>query len=61
MIVKGELVLVKDSYAFSLPLGNLTPISLKLTCQNLQKGGFAGAVGTDQAVAVSRGKLDIRP
>jgi len=59
VLVKGELVLVEHCYALSPSLANLAPISLKLTCQDLQKGGFAGAVCPDKAVAVARGELNI--
>ena len=59
VLVEGELVLVEHRDALPRAPGNLTPIRLKLTCQDLQKGGFAGAVRPDQAVAVAGGELDI--
>ena len=59
VLVKGELVLAEHRDALSPPPGNLATIRLKLTCQDLQKGGFSGAVRPDQAVAVARGELDI--
>ena len=59
VLVKGELILVKHRDALSRSLGDLAPIRLKLTCQNLKKGGFPGAVRPYQAVAVARSKLNI--
>jgi len=59
VLVKGELILVEHGEALSRPLGNLAPIGLKLACKDFQKGGFAGAVRPDQAVAVAWGELDI--
>jgi hypothetical protein len=59
VLVKGELVLVEHGDSLSRAPDNFPPIRFKLTRQNLQKGGFAGTVRPDQAVAVAGGKLDI--
>jgi hypothetical protein len=59
ILVKGELVLVEHRYALSRPFANLAPVRLKITCKDLQKGGFTSAVRPYKAVAVARGELDV--
>ena len=39
--------------------GDIPVIRLDLAGEDLQEGGFAGAVGADEAVAVARGELDV--
>jgi len=59
VLIKSKLVLVEHGDPLFRPLADLAPVRLKLTGQDLQKGGFAGAVGAYQPVTVAGDKLDI--
>ena len=39
--------------------GNLSGIGFDFTGQDLQEGGFARAVGTDEAIAIAGGEFDV--
>ena len=59
LLVKGELVLPKDRHALPRAHDDLALVCLDLAGQDLEKGGFSGAVGADQAIAVAGGELDV--
>ena len=59
LFVESELVLAENGDPFSGADKYLPLVSLSLTGKNLQKGGFAGAVCTDQTIAVAGCKLDV--
>ena len=59
VLVKGELVLAEHGESFARPLADLAPVRFKLAGQDLQKGGFTGAIGPDQAVTVAGGEFDV--
>ena len=59
VLIKSELVLLEHGNALLWPLGDLTPVWLKSTCQNFQKGRFPGTICPNEAIAVAGGKFDI--
>ena len=54
------MVLLQDGETLSWCDDNIAVGSVELTGKNLQECGFAGTVGTDQTVAVSKCKLNIK-
>ena len=60
-IVIEALVLLQDGHALFGRKHHRTACRLQLAGENLDKGGFPGAVGTDDAVAVAGGELKIHP
>ena len=59
VLVVFKVVLLKKGETLSRRDGDLAAGRLQLTGQNSQKCGLAGAVGSDQAVAVALGELDV--
>ena len=58
ILVIGIMVLLQDGHA--LPRRNVDGAlgRLNITAQKLQESGFAGTIGTDDAVAIARRELD---
>ena len=56
-----ELILLQRAHPLRGRDGNGTGGRFQLSAQNFQEGGFAGAVGADNAVAVSGQEFQIRP
>ncbi len=59
LVVEGELVLTEHCDPLAGTHGDLPLVSLNLARKDLEKGGFAGAVGADEAIAVAGGELDV--
>ncbi len=59
VFIKSKLILLQKGDPLLRPNRYGSRVRFRLARQDLEKGGFAGAVGADQAVAVARHELDV--
>ena len=60
VFVKGEMILSEDRHSLARGDDDLALVRLDLTRKDFQKSGFACAVRTDQTVAITVRKFEIR-